>query len=203
MPFIPDRYLWLSLGKHSLPLPSTHPQLTPPGLLTALLTTHVSTSLRTLLRLTTITTPLAPPPTAPSPTAQENAIKTSALLTLATCPNTDIRASATTILCARFYANPSARKLLRRDLASRDADTRRTAQIAFRLLADHGVLRDAPPEREMDGWHVRDAGEGEGDGDGDERELRRRRREAVVFHDGGSPVSQGDVFMRGGGEAWA
>ena len=77
--------------------------------------------------------------------------------------------------------------------------------MAFRLLADHGVLRDAPVAGdEVDGWHVRDRGaarEGgrEGEGDGDEAELRRRRREAVVFHNGASPVTQGHVFMRGQG----
>jgi hypothetical protein len=57
---------------------------------------------------------------------------------------------------------------------------------------------------DMDGWHVRDGGAGrgeDGDGDGDEGDLRRRRREAVVFHNGASPVTQGHVFMRGQDEA--
>jgi hypothetical protein len=77
--------------------------------------------------------------------------------------------------------------------------------MAFRLLADHGVLREAPMAADdMDGWHVRDGGAGrgeDGDGDGDEGDLRRRRREAVVFHNGASPVTQGHVFMRGQDEA--
>lgn len=139
-----------------------------------------------------------PAPSTP-PTHQEDAIKTSSLLTLATSPNTDIRASATRILCARFYASPSAKKALLRDLASKDEDVQHTAQLAFNLLCEMGVWREyevVAPVAPRAGWRLLGQRERSGLGETDERDVRRRRREAVVIHEGEGAVGRDDVYMR-------
>ncbi|KAF1912600.1 hypothetical protein BDU57DRAFT_522977 [Ampelomyces quisqualis] len=185
---IPDHYLWLGLG-----------------VFTFIAIKQVSHGLQHIRTLTEIRKPHLHPTTTehvpPDPTHQEDAIKTSSLLTLATSPNIDIRASATKILCQRFYASHAAKKLLVKDLNSDDAEIKRRAQLAYNLLYDHGVLtlpmmRTSPRE----GWRVHEApvptlASG---GAGDDQDLRRRRREAVVIHDGDvdRPVGQEDVYMR-------
>jgi hypothetical protein len=130
-----------------------------------------------------------------NPTHQEDAIKTSSLLTLATSPNIDIRSSATKILCQRFYASNSARKLLAKDLNSKDDETKHRAQLAFDLLRAYGVLR-VPRTTSRDGWRLHEPSTSPGVTD--TRDLRRRRREAVVIHDGDvdRPIGEEDVYMR-------
>lgn len=110
--------------------------------------------------------------------------------------------SATKILCQRFYASHTAKKLLVRDLNSKDAEIKHRAQLAYNLLYDHGVLtlpmmRTSPRE----GWRVHEAPVpmlSGGAGEADDLDLRRRRREAVVIHDGDvdRPVGREDVYMR-------
>ncbi|KAG9201551.1 hypothetical protein G6514_005558 [Epicoccum nigrum] len=194
-PNIPDTYLWLGLGAF-----------------TVLLVTHVSTSLRHVKHLTAVSTPPPPRPGhghPPSPSAQEDAIKTTSLLTLATSPNTDIRHAATQLLCERFAAHRPAWKKLARHLASRDGEKARRARLAARLLTRYRVLGHyrVSPVGGWEGWGmsweeaagVREplreiiAGEHE---DEEERDARRRRREAVVIHEGEGRVGRADVWMR-------
>lgn len=127
-----------------------------------------------------------------SPTHQEDAIKTSSLLTLATSHNNDIRASATKILCTRFYASKTAKELLIKDLYSKDDEVVHRAQLALNLLCDMGVWRDSSlaPRTPRGGWRLMESRAQAGGPTGsDEREVRRRRREAMVISDGESPDS--------------
>ena len=146
----------------------------------------------------TLTETHHPPPQIPgTPSPSESAIKTSSLLTLASSHNVEISASATKLLCERFYASSSARRLLLRDLGSSRAAVQRKAQLAFRLLRDHGVFREyglsygyAGIERRV-GWEdveilpavPRELREPLQEDAEEERDARRRRREAVVIHD--------------------
>ncbi|KAL6711800.1 hypothetical protein ACN47E_002843 [Coniothyrium glycines] len=178
---VPDHYLWLGLG-----------------IFTVLAIPLVSSGLHHIRHLTTIhnSVPLPPPPQS-HPTHQEDAIKTSSLLTLATSHNTDIRASATKILCTRFYANKSAKKLLLRDLKSKDGDVRHRAQLALNLLCEMGVWKDGDavaPRSGRGAWRL--VGDARRGGEEQERDLRRRRREAVVIHEGSGAIGQGDLYMR-------
>lgn len=131
-----------------------------------------------------------------NPTHQEDAIKTSSLLTLATSPNIDIRDSATKILCQRFMNNSTARRLLRIDLNSEDPEVKHRAQLAYNLLYDNGVIT-LPPVSPREGWRLH-APDPQGGDAADAQDLRRRRREAVVIHDGDldRPLGQEDVYMR-------
>ncbi|KAF2035769.1 hypothetical protein EK21DRAFT_96405 [Setomelanomma holmii] len=178
---IPDHWLWFGLAVK-----------------------QVSAGLQNIRTLTEIRNP---PPShtlphperlPPNPQHQEDAIKTSSLLTLATSPNVEIRSSATKILCQRFYANETARKLLLKDMNSRDEEVQHRAALAFELLCAHGVLRDnyLPSGRVRDGWRLHEPPAETGDANA--ADLRRRRREAVVIHDGevDRPIGQEDVFMR-------
>jgi hypothetical protein len=189
---IPDHFLWLGLG--TSPPPSYHSTTNPHlGIFTFLAMNHASRGLHTIRATTRITKPLRDPQPArlPSnPTLQEDAISTSSLLTLATSSNIDIRSSATKILCHRFYASKSARRLLVADLASPDEAARSRATRGFALLRGHGVF-DEVPVRET-AWRLHEPA-------ADAQDLRRRRREAVVIHDGDvdRPVGEEDVFMRG------
>lgn len=94
----------------------------------------------------------------------------------------------------------------------------RRAQLAFRLLRDHGVFRETGLSygyggiEPRVGWEdvevlpavprgglrepssLRESGI-EQDVE-EERDARRRRREAVVIHDGEGRVGEGDVWMR-------
>lgn len=159
----------------------------------------------------TLTETHHPPPQIPgTPSSSESAIKTSSLLALASSHNVEISASATKLLCERFYASSSARRLLLRDLGSPKAAVQRKAQLAFRLLRDHGVFREyglsygyAGIEPRV-GWEdveilpavprgLRESVQEDGE---EERDARRRRREAVVIHDGEGRVGEGDVWMR-------
>ncbi|KAJ4987369.1 hypothetical protein SVAN01_07107 [Stagonosporopsis vannaccii] len=193
-PNIPDHYLWLSLG-----------------VFTFFAIQHVSSGLRTVKSLTTVRRPPPQPLGIHTSTSQEDAIKTTSLLTLAQSPNIEIRTSATTLLCERFYANPSALKLLLRDLGSADKHVQRSAQLAFRLLRDYGMFRahglsygfgGLEPQAGWENVEVFGGGrprrslrESERDAE-EERDVRRRRREAVVVHDGEGRVGEGDVWMR-------
>lgn len=137
-------------------------------------------------------------------THQEDAIKTSSLLTLATSHNNDIRASATRILCTRFYASKTAKDLLIKDLYSKDEEVVHRAHLAFNLLCDMGVWREASlaPRTPRGGWRLMESRAQVGMGGGSEREVRRRRREAMVISDGEGAMGSEDVFMRdqdGGG----
>ncbi|RII07547.1 hypothetical protein CUC08_Gglean008517 [Alternaria sp. MG1] len=127
------------------------------------------------------------------PTHQEDAIKTSSLLTLATSHNNDIRASATKILCTRFYASKSAKDLLIKDLYCADGEVLHRAQLAFNLLGDMGVWRDDSllPNHGFR-WDVVQPRMGGGSQD----EVRRRRREAMVISDGDGLIGHDDVYMR-------
>lgn len=207
-PNIPDHYLWLGLGT-SLPHPPQPPTLTTPGAFTFLAIQHVAHGLRTVRTLTEVHRPVPKPLGIRTPTTQEDAIKTDSLVILATSPNTEIRASATKILCERFYANESARKLLLRDLGSAKKHVQRRAQLAFRLLRDYGVFRDrglsygyggVEPRVQWEDVEVWEGGGGlrerEQEAGEEERDARRRRREAVVIHDGEGRVGEGDVWMR-------
>lgn len=100
--------------------------------------------------------------------------------------------------------------MLLRDLGSPKAAVQRKAQLAFRLLRDHGVFREyglsygyAGIEPRV-GWEdveilpavprgLRESVQEDGE---EERDARRRRREAVVIHDGEGRVGEGDVWMR-------
>ncbi|KAF2132787.1 hypothetical protein P153DRAFT_333367 [Dothidotthia symphoricarpi CBS 119687] len=201
---IDDRWLWLGLG-----------------VFTFVAITRVSAGLHQVRTLTEISTPIIPPlgprtVHSPSSTHQEDAIKTSSLLVLATSQNTELRLSATKILCSRFYASQKLRKHLVRDLNSKDPDTRHRAQLAFNLLCENGVVREYSALKALES--ERDTVEGElraledemrgveQERDAVERELRRRRREAMVISEGGGPFTQEDVFMRddgaGGTNSW-
>ncbi|KAF2831152.1 hypothetical protein CC86DRAFT_135372 [Ophiobolus disseminans] len=180
---IPDRYLWLGLG-----------------VFTFFAVQHVSRGLRTIRALTELHNPPSSPPLPsqpahlpPNPTHQEDAIKTSSLLTLATSPNIDIRNSATKILCHRFYANRAAKKLLVKDLNSKNEEIRHRAHLAFDLLATHDALRDISVPSPSEGWRVHEPAVPRAEADA--ADLRRRRREAVVIHDGDAERG-GDVYMR-------
>lgn len=184
---ISDSALWLGLG-----------------IFLVVAVKQVSYGLKNIRSLTEIHNP-SPPPTQlpdrlPRDTShQEDAISTSSLQILATSPNIDIRASATKILCQRFYASMSARKRLGRDLEHGDDETKHRANLAFGLLLESGVIQEVTypaPLTQNEGWRVQDPIEG-GDGDAvTEQDLRRRRREAVVIHDGDRPIGQEDVIMR-------
>ncbi|KAF1946248.1 hypothetical protein EJ02DRAFT_367504 [Clathrospora elynae] len=176
---IPDSWLWLGLG-----------------VFTFIAIKQVSAGLHHIRTLTTIHNP-QPRRTIPdtAPTHQEDAIKTSSLLTLATSHNTDIRASATKILCNRFIASPSAKILLLRDLKSKDEEVAHRAELAMRLLGDMGLWRDSslPPRG---AWRLMERQAVYEQGVSPERDLRRRRREAIVIHDGEGAVGSEDVYMR-------
>ncbi|KAH7076668.1 hypothetical protein BKA63DRAFT_287318 [Paraphoma chrysanthemicola] len=184
---IPDTWLWLGLG-----------------VFTFIAIKQVSTGLQNIRTLTEIRKPPPqhnhphPERLPPNPKHQEDAIKTSSLLTLATSPNVDIRYSATKILCQRFYANDTARKLLLKDMNSRDDEVQHRAALAFELLCAHGVFKDnyLPSGRLRNGWRLHEPPAEMGDSNA--ADLRRRRREAVVIHDGeiDRPIGQEDVFMR-------
>ncbi|KAF2622724.1 hypothetical protein BU25DRAFT_401962 [Macroventuria anomochaeta] len=190
-PNLPDHYLWLGLG-----------------VFTFFAIHHVASGLRTVKQLTEVHRPVPKPLGIRTPTSQEDAIKTDSLLLLAQSHNVEIRASATKLLCERFYANDSARQLLLRDLGSRKKDVQRRAQLAFRLLRDYGVFRERglsygyggiEPRVQWNDVEVLSAGGGlreREDAGEDERDARRRRREAVVIHDGEGRVGEGDVWMR-------
>jgi hypothetical protein len=113
-------------------------------------------------------------------------------LTLATSHNNDIRASATKILCTRFYASKSAKDLLIKDLYCADGEVLHRAQLAFNLLGDMGVWRDDSllPNHGFR-WDVVQPRMGGGSQD----EVRRRRREAMVISDGDGLIGR-DVYMR-------
>jgi hypothetical protein len=159
--------------------------------------------------LTQIRTPTHPHRNIPStaPAHQQDAIKTSSLLTLATSHNTDIREAATKMLCTRFNASSSAKKLLVRDLNSDDGEVVHRAQLAYNLLCDMGVMRaddDEDDDDDMDQgallydipapWRLVESQRGVGDGS--ERELRRARREAMVVHDSGWGTLTEDELRR-------
>lgn len=193
---IPDHYLWLGLGTHSPTQLSTQ-LTTPPGVFTFIAVQQVSHGLLHILTLTEIhRLPPARPPHPPSPTHQEDTIKTSSLLTLATSPNLDIRTSATKILCQRFFASPSAKKLWQKDLQSSDPEVKHRAQLVYNLLSEHDVGLAMPRER----WRVHQPSLATLELD--VQDLRRRRREAVVIHDGDAdrPVGEEDLFMRDAGD---
>lgn len=212
-PNIPDHYLWFGLGA---PFPSTPAPLTsllnrPPGVFTFLAIQHVSTGLRTVKQLTTVHTPPPKPIGITVPTSQEDAIKTSSLLTLALSHNIDIRNSAARLLCERFYANDVARQRLLFDLDSDKPHVQRRVQFAFRLLREHGVFRTrglgfgfgrVEPRAQWEHVEVWAGGgggrarDGVGEGGEEERDARRRRREAVVIHDGEGRIGEADVWMR-------
>ncbi|KAF2636112.1 hypothetical protein P280DRAFT_473262 [Massarina eburnea CBS 473.64] len=191
-PTIEDRYLWLGLG-----------------VFTFVAVKAVAHGLRHIVTLTEVHNPLPVPPPQPpadsSPRRKEDSIKTSSLITLATCTNIEIRRAATQILCERFQAHPSAWRLLLRDLKSQDPETLRSAHLAINLLAENGTLKSVGGKKLRDyprwlanggaaGVRVRSGGLR----DPEERELRRRRREAMIINEGDRPVSQEDVYMRDG-----
>ncbi|KAE8854839.1 hypothetical protein PTNB73_10269 [Pyrenophora teres f. teres] len=182
---IPDHWLWLGLG-----------------VITFFSIRNVSHGLREILTLTTIrqssNMPAQPQPTStttPTPTHQEDSIKTSSLLTLSTSHNTDIRLSATKILCTRFAASDTAKALLIKDLYSTDDIVAHRAHLAFNLLCDMGAWSRgggfAPTRTDGAGWTVVEAVGGTVapgialDGREEERAVRRRRREAVVISEVG------------------
>ncbi|RMZ66575.1 Armadillo-like helical [Pyrenophora seminiperda CCB06] len=180
---IPDHWLWIGLG-----------------VFTFLAIKRVSHGLSTIRTLTEIRNPAnlpsaqhtIPSSAGNSPTHQEDAIKTSSLLTLATSHNSDIRLSATKILCNRFYASKTAKDLLIRDLYSKDDGVVHRAQLAFSLLCDMGVWREASYALRTggSGWTVIERQSlAAGLGGASERDVRRRRREAMV-------ISDDDVWMR-------
>ncbi|KAG9188239.1 hypothetical protein G6011_02162 [Alternaria panax] len=198
-PNIPDHWLWLGLGTMppspiNLPAPLTHSS----GVFTFIAVQQVSHGLDNIRALTEIRNPQNIPQqqrTIPSgpPTHQEDAIKTSSLLTLATSHNNDIRASATKILCTRFYASKSAKDLLIKDLYCADGEVLHRAQLAFNLLGDMGVwIDDSLLANNGLRWDVvqpRTGGSSQGD-------VRRRRREAMVISDGQGLIGSDDVYMR-------
>ncbi|KAG9382171.1 hypothetical protein A1F94_007825 [Pyrenophora tritici-repentis] len=191
---IPDHWLWLGLG-----------------VITFISIRTVSHGLREIITLTTIrqpaNLPAQPQPPTPTPTHQEDSIKTSSLLTLSTSHNTDIRLSATKILCNRFTTNETAKRLLINDLNSEDELVVHRAQLAFNLLCDMGAWSRegafAPMKKTTASrWTVMERvpqggmvapGIGIG-GAEEERLIRRRRREAVVISEGGG---DGDILMDG------
>jgi hypothetical protein len=198
---IPDHWLWLGLG--TCPSISHHAPLTPPGVFTFVAIKQVSHGLQHIRSVTEVRKPSLPRnPTRlpPHPTHQEDAIKTSSLLILATSPNIDIRTSATKILCQRFYASPSAKRLLVRDLNSKNEEVKHRAQLAYNLLYDHNVLHESSlaPRIPRNGWRLHEPLLNTPTGGVDAQDLRRRRREAVVIHDGDMdrPIGQEDVYMR-------
>jgi hypothetical protein len=165
---------------------------------------QVSHGLQHIRHLTEIHNPSHIPPqrraipSAPPVTHHEDAIKTSSLLTLATSHNTEIRSSATKMLCTRFYASKSAKDLLIKDLYSKDEEVVHRAQLAFNLLCEMGVWRESslPPQTRKGGWRLMERqGANEGRG-ASERDVRRRRREAVVIHDGEGAMGSEDIIMR-------
>ncbi|KAH7399499.1 hypothetical protein BKA66DRAFT_565569 [Pyrenochaeta sp. MPI-SDFR-AT-0127] len=180
---IPDHWLWLGLG-----------------VFTFIAVKQVSRGLHNIRTLTEIHD--VPPPRLTilpaAPTHQEDAIKTSSLLTLATSHNTEIRSSATKILCTRFYASDSAKKALVRDLSSKDDEVKHRAQLALNLLCEMGVWREysVPPPRPRGSWRLLGQRDWNVQRDTTERDLRRRRREAMVIHEGDEPLSRDDVYMR-------
>ncbi|XP_014558428.1 hypothetical protein COCVIDRAFT_94311 [Bipolaris victoriae FI3] len=187
-PNIPDHWLWLGLG-----------------VFTFIAVQQVSHGLQNMRTLTAIHNPQNVPsqrrtiPSSPrSPTHQEDAIKTSSLLTLATSHNNDIRASATKILCTRFYASKTAKDLLIKDLYSKDQEVVHRAQLAFNLLCDMGVWRDSSlaPRIPRGGWRLMESRAQVGGVGSSERDVRRRRREAVVISDGEGTIASRGVFAR-------
>lgn len=214
-PNIPDHYIWLSLGSTPSHMPADLSPLTVAGVFTFFAIQHVASGLRKVQSLTTVHRPVSRPLSHSPAILQEDAIKTESLLVLATSPNSEIKASATKILCERFYANEAAKELLLRDLGSRKTHVQRRAQLAIQLLRDYGVFRgrglshgyeNIEPRVPWDGIEIWEGGvEGGvesgglrelGSGGEEEREARRRRREAVVIHDGDGRVGEGDVWMR-------
>ncbi|KAF1835425.1 hypothetical protein BDW02DRAFT_638609 [Decorospora gaudefroyi] len=178
---IPDRWLWLGLG-----------------VFTFIAIQQVSTGLKQVRNLTQIRNPEHMPPRRPAipsgpPTYKEDGIKTSSLLTLATSHNTDIRNTATHLLCTRFCASKTAKDLLMRDLySSNDEEVTHRAQLAFNLLCDMGAWTPDDMRPRGSGRSV----PGLGQAGGSERDVRRRRREAMVIHDGDGAVGREDVYMR-------
>jgi hypothetical protein len=103
-------------------------------------------------------------------------------------------------LCQRFYASPTAKRLLVRDLNSKNEEVKHRAQLAYNLLYDHNVLHESSlaPRLPRDGWRLHEPPLNTPQGGVDAQDLRRRRREAVVIHDGDvdRPIGQEDVYMR-------
>lgn len=217
-PNIPDHYLWLGLGISTFRPEISQNLPNNPGIFTFLAVQHVASGLRTVKQLTEVHRPTPKPVGIHTPTSQEDAIKTDSLLTLAQSHNIEIRLSATKLLCERFYASSSASRLLLRDLISEKKSVQRRAQLALRLLRDHGVFRVGGLSYGYGGVEPRVSWEDvevlpavprgavhdhgglreplqEQDAE-EERDARRRRREAVVIHDGEGRVGEGDVWMR-------
>ncbi|KAF2187770.1 hypothetical protein K469DRAFT_704721 [Zopfia rhizophila CBS 207.26] len=187
-PRIDDRWLWLGLG-----------------IFTLIAIKCVSHGLDHIISLTTVHH--KPPSPTPNPNrGPESSIKTSSLEILATCSNIEIRKAATKILCERFFADSHARKTLLKNLESKNENVRHRAQLAFNLLSDYGVIQEVvfPPtpratrararSRRL-AARVREVGDELGELEVD---LRRMRREAMVINEGDRPLSQEDVWMRGG-----
>jgi hypothetical protein len=200
---ISDHWLWLGLGTFSpfSPLLPTNQAL---GAFTFIAVQQVSQGLQHIRALTEIRNPEHIPaqrrtiPSGPVVAHHEDAIKTSSLLTLATSHNTEIRSSATKILCTRFYASKSAKNLLIKDLYSRDEEVVRRARLAFNLLCEMGVWRESslPPRPQRGGWRLLERQGGHEGSGGSEQDVRRRRREAMVIHDGEGAIGGDDVFMQ-------
>jgi hypothetical protein len=171
------------------------------GVFTFIAVQQVSHGLQHIRYLTEIRNPSHIPPqrrAIPSATPvahHQDAIKTSSLLTLATSHNTEIRSSATKILCTRFYASKSAKNLLVKDLHSKDEEVVHRAQLAFNLLCEMGVWRESrlPPQTQRGGWRLMERQGANHENGGSERDVRRRRREAVVIHDGEGVVGDEDI----------
>ncbi|KAF2118365.1 hypothetical protein BDV96DRAFT_542102 [Lophiotrema nucula] len=188
-PRIEDRWLWVGIGVFTL-----------------VAIKGVSYSLKYIIHLTEVHTPPPKPVIPSSQRNKEDSIKTSSLQTLATSENIEIRKAATKILCERFFKNPKLQKRLLKDLESKDEGVKHRAILTLRLLDENGVVHRLRNQTQYRNdifdipslpWYGRRPGT-RVHGTTSEQDLRRRRREAVVINEGDRPVSQEDVYMRGG-----
>ncbi|CAI6283978.1 unnamed protein product [Periconia digitata] len=204
-PQIEDRYLWLGLGVFAFVAVKTIAY----GLhhIVTLTEIHNSSPNPRDPTTTAITALPNPNPSSPSPNPQtkEDTIKTSSLLTLATCANIEIRRAATKILCDRYMSHRSAKRLLIEDLRSSDPETVHRAELAQALLSEYSattramriMATQAAARAAYEDGLVGRGAELRGAVPGvEERDLRRRRREAMVLNEGDRPVSEEDVWMR-------
>ncbi|KAK3044069.1 hypothetical protein LTS18_002256, partial [Coniosporium uncinatum] len=161
-----------------------------------------SSALKILLPTIERLTELPPTPKKPEVTQEtEDAIPIDVLRTLVTHPSSSIRDAAIALLCHRIIHHEDAKELVLKDLNSTSAETRKTAQSALDVVGKYtGVeleeieepqhqqplfarlgpvrgLQHPPPTRRR-----------EREESPEEMALRRRRREAMVLHEGDSPI---------------
>jgi len=177
---------------------------------TGILIVGASSALSILLPTIERLTELPPTPKKPEVTQEtEDAIPVDVLRTLITHPSASIRDAAIALLCHRIIHHEDAKTLILKDLNSASAEIRKTAQSALDVVGKYTgveleeieepqqqrplIVRLGPVRGLQHPPPVRRRGREESP---EEMALRRRRREAMVLHEGDSPISREDIIQR-------